>query len=128
MTTDRQEYRLSEPVRVLVEVVNSGTRPVSFGRAEVHLSARQGSFGCGITSEFPQKEESGYPVTLQPGSRWEKTIIIHPWGPMLSCLPAVAAPGSMTLEASFVYRPDFSSKGKSVKSVKSSVITFEVKE
>jgi hypothetical protein len=125
VTTDRQEYRISEPVRVLVEVVNSGTRAVSFGRAEVWLSAGQGGFGSGTSHEYPQKEESGYPVTLQPDSRWEKTLIIHPWGPTYSSSPAVAAPGSMTLEAIFVYRPDSSSKAKFVKS---SVVTFEAKK
>ena len=131
VTTCRQEYKLSEPVRVLMEVVNSGTSPVSFGWAEVHLSAIQGDkdkppyFFSTTMHEFPHKTEAGDLAALQPGTRWEKTIVIRPWGPTRSSSPSVASPGSMTLEGSFVYRPDSSSAGKSVAS---SAVTFEAKK
>jgi len=131
VTTDRQDYRISEPVRVLVEVASSGTHPISFGWAEVHLSAIQGDkqkppyFFSTTLHEFPYKTESGENAALQPGDVWKKTVVIRPWGPTYSSLPSVASPGRMTLEASFVYRPDSSSAGQSVQS---STVTFQARK
>ena len=131
VTTDRQYYRLSEPVCVLVEVTNSGIRPISFGWAEVYLSVIQGDkqnppyFFNTTLHEFPHKTKSGQNATLQPGDVWERTMVIHPWGPTYSSSPSVASPGGMTLEARFVYRQDSSSVGQSVQSA---VVTFEVRK
>lgn len=129
VTTDKQEYRISEPVRVLVEVTNAGSRSVSFGWAEVWLSAFQGDRGAHFFSttmrEFPQKTESGGTLTLNPGQVWQETVVVRPWGPTRSSSPSVAGPGMMTIHASFVYRPDSTSAGQSVQS---SEKTFEAKE
>ena len=131
VTTDKREYRISEPVRVLVEVANAGPHPVTFGRAEIHLSAIQGDrdkfpyFFSTTLHEFPHKTESGNTLTLHPGKVWQKTVVVRPWGPTYGSSPSVASPGVMSIEARFVYRPDSTSAGQSVQS---SVTTFEAKE
>ncbi len=129
VTTDKQEYRISEPVRVLVEVTNAGSRSVSFGWAEVHLSAFQGDRGAHFFSttmhEFPQKTESGATLTLNPGEVWQETVVVHPWGPTFGSSPSVAAAGMMKIFAIFVHRPDSASAKQTVQS---SEKTFEAKE
>ena len=131
VTTDRQEYRISEPVRVLVEVFNAGSQPVSFGWAEVYLSAIQGDrenppyFFSTTLHEFSYEAESGGTVTLNPGDVWQQTVVVRPWGPTYSSSPSVASPGTMTIEASFVYRPNSTEAGQSVQS---SVTIFEAKK
>ena len=122
ISLDRTEYRISEPVYVLVEVTNSGVRPVSFGWAEVRTHAIQGNrnkppfFFSTSMHEFPEKGPSGGPFTLAPGQVWRKTVVIRPWGPTRSSIPSVAGPGTMTMDADFLYRPDSSSRGQSVSS------------
>ena len=133
VTTDKQEYRISEPVSVLVEVTNVGPRPVTFGRAEVQLTAVQGDrkkppysyFFSTTLHEFPHKTESGNTLTLHPGKVWQKTVVVRPWGPTLSSSPSVAGPGTMTIEAIFVYGPNSASAGQSAQS---SAKAFEVKK
>ena len=131
VTTDKQEYRISEPVRVLIEVFNSGSQPVSFGWAEVHTSVIQGDrekppyFFSTTMHEFSYEAEPGGSFTLNPGEVWQQTVVIQPWGPTLSSSPSVASSGSMTIEASFVYRPNSTEAGQSVQS---SVTTFEAKK
>ena len=122
ITTDRTEYRISETVSVLVEVKNAGQQPVTFGWAEVHLSAIQADrnkppyFFSTTEHEFPEKNANGSAFTLAPGNVWSRTVVVKPWGPTHSSIPAVAGPGKMTIEGLFVYRPDASARGQSVSS------------
>jgi hypothetical protein len=122
ITTDRDEYTISEAVTVLVEVMNSGQKPVSFGWAEVHLSVVQGKrdtplgFFSTTMHEFPEKKADGTPCTLVPGEIWTRTVAIKPWGPTRSSIPSVAGPGIMTIDGMFIYRTDSSSMGQSVRS------------
>ncbi len=122
ITTDRDEYTISEPVTVLIEVRNSGNQPISFGWAEVHLSAIQGNrdkppyFFSTTLHEFPEKKPDGSTRTLAPGDLWTRTVVIKPWGPTLSSIPSVASAGKMTIEGSLVYRPDAGARGQSVSS------------
>jgi hypothetical protein len=122
ITTDRDEYTIPEPVTVLVEVRNAGRQPVTFGWAEVHLSAIQGDranppyFFSTTMHEFPETQDDGRPRTLGPGEVWTRTVVVKPWGPTMSSIPSVAGPGKMTIDGMFVYRPDASARGQSVSS------------
>jgi len=122
VTTDRGEYTISEPVSVLVGVRNAGRQPVRFGMAEVHLTAIQGDrdkppyFFSTTLHEFPEKTAPRDVFTLAPGEVCSRTVVVRPWGPTYSSIPAVASPGTMTIEALFVYRPDASSRGKAASS------------
>jgi hypothetical protein len=122
ITTDRDEYTISEPVTVLLEVRNSGQQAITFGWAEVHLSAIQGDrnkppyFFSTTLHEFPEKKDDGSVRTLVPGDVWTRTVVVKPWGPTHSSIPATAGPGKMTIEGLFVYRPDQSAGGQSLSS------------
>lgn len=131
VTTDRREYRISEPVHVLVEVANVGGSPVSFGCAEVQLAARQGDrktplgFFSGAMREFTEATQNGKPFVLSPDRVWKRAMILYPWGPTFSSNPVVASPGKMSIYGIVAFRPDTSGAGRSVQS---STKTFEAKK